>query len=92
MRPATLAAILAVELEDARGAQKVPAGPTWALINELLVAGYTRSYLARQLGAKTPALQLGRERVRASTARAVEELHARLIRVPPPRSRRGRSR
>jgi hypothetical protein len=87
VRPQTLAAILAVEVEDARGAQKVPAGPTWALIDELVAAGYTKAYLALALGSRTPALQLGRQRVLASTARAVEELHARLIRVPPPRHR-----
>ncbi len=91
VRPETLAAILAVEVEDARGGQKVPAGPTWALIDELVAAGYSKAYLARALGsqAKTPALQLGRERVLASTARAVEELHGRLFgRRPPPRRRR----
>ena len=89
VRPQTLAAILAIEVEDARGGQKVAAGPTWALINELVAAGYSKADLARALGSKTPALQLGRQRVLASTARAVEQLHARLIgRRPPQRGTR----
>jgi hypothetical protein len=81
IRPATLAAILAVEVDQARGGQKVPAGPTWALLDELLGAGYTKSFLARALGSKaaTPSLQVTRDRVRASTARRVEALHRRLI-------------
>jgi hypothetical protein len=91
VRPETLAAILAVRLHQAQGGQKVPAGPTWALLEELLAAGYTKVFLARALGstAANPALQVSRDRVRASTARAVEALHARLIRQqPPPRRSR----
>ena len=94
IRPETLAAILAVDVEVARGAQRVPAGPTWARLDELVAAGYTKAYLARALGsqAKTPALQLGRERVLASTARAVEMLHRRLIGRRPPQRRKRSSR
>ncbi len=91
VRPQTLAAILAVRLDQAQGGQKVPAGPTWALLEELLAAGYTKMFLARALGstAANPALQVSRDRVRASTARAVEALHARLVhQQPPPRRSR----
>ena len=73
--------ILAVTAVQARGGQRVDAGPTWALIEELVAAGYTRAQLARELGSRaaSPTLQLGRDLVRASTARAVEDLHHRLI-------------
>ncbi|MDP9402654.1 MAG: hypothetical protein M3P85_04830 [Actinomycetota bacterium] len=89
VRPETLAAILGVEVDQAQGAQKVPAGPTWALLDELLVAGYTKAFLGRELGstAATPSLQVGRDRVRASTARRVEALHRRLIGQKPPARR-----
>ncbi len=86
IRPTTLAAILVVEVDQARGGQKVPAGPTWALLDELLAAGYTKSFLGRALGSKaaTPSLQVARGRVRASTARRVEALHRRYIDQEPP--------
>ena len=70
----------------------MPAGPTRALIEELVAAGYTKAHLARALGspARIPVLQLGREHVLASTAQAVEQLHARLVRVRPPHRRGAR--
>ncbi|HET7488279.1 MAG TPA: hypothetical protein VFJ85_10140 [Acidimicrobiales bacterium] len=91
IRPATLAAILAVEPAAAAGGQRVSAERTWALLDELIAAGYTRTFLAAALGSTSarPSLQLGRRRVRASTAKAVEQLHRRLIgRPPPPRRSR----
>lgn len=80
-RPETLERVLAVTLSSAAGGQRVDAGPTWALIDELLAAGHSRASLARQLGSRaaSPTLQIGRLRVRASTARAVEDLHRRLL-------------
>jgi hypothetical protein len=86
IRRTTLEAILAVRPEQATGAQKVPAGPTWALLDELLAAGYSRTHLAAALGSRgtRPALQVQRDMVRASTARKVERLHRRLKDVPPP--------
>ncbi len=64
-----------------------------ARIEELVAAGYTRAHLARELGsqAASPTLQIGRRLVRASTARAVEELHRRLIGSPGPGRARPRS-
>jgi AraC-like DNA-binding protein len=79
IRPATAEKIMAVMPHQAAGAQRVPAGPTWRLLDELIARGWSRSELARRLGATTPALQVGRHRVRASTARAVEVLHAELV-------------
>lgn len=92
IRPRTNEAILAVRLKDAAAAQKVPAGPTWALLGDLLARGYARSELARALGseAKTASLQIARDRVRASTARRVEELHHRLVALSHPGSRSSR--
>ncbi|MFP5375336.1 MAG: hypothetical protein ACLGIO_00945 [Acidimicrobiia bacterium] len=81
IRPDTLERVLAVTLSSVGGGQRVPAGPTWALIEELVAAGHSRASLARELGsqAASPTLQIGRHRVRASTARAVERLHRRLL-------------
>lgn len=81
VRPDTLARILAVTVPEPRGGQRVAAGPTWRLVDELMAAGYSRSWLARALGSEAalPRLQLGRDTVRASTARAVEDLHRRLL-------------
>ncbi len=91
VRSETLVAILGVQVDQAGGGQKVPAGQTWALLDELIAAGYTRSFLGAALGsrAKHPSLQIRRDQVRASTARAVEALHRRLIdqQAPPRRSR-----
>jgi transcriptional regulator with XRE-family HTH domain len=85
VRPRTLEAILAIRVDDAGGKQRVDAARTWELIQELTVAGYTRGELARALGSRAtvPTLQIGRQSVLASTARAVERLHRALMRRPP---------
>lgn len=87
IRPQTLRSILAVTTTQARGGQRVDAAPTWTLVDELVAAGYSRRFLARALGseAASPRLQLGKTLVRASTARAVEDLHRRLLKRPRPR-------
>jgi len=81
IRPETLRSILGITTAQARGGQRVDAAPTWRLVEELVAAGYSRTFLARALGseAASPRLQLGHKLVRASTARAVEDLHRRLI-------------
>ncbi len=62
--------------ESAKGAAGIiPAGPTWKLINELLEEGYTKSYLAKRLGRKVPALQIHKERVTVRIAVEIERLH-----------------
>lgn len=78
IRPETEAKLLAVTVASAAGAQKIPAGPTWALLDDLIARGWTKTWLARELGAKGPGLQIKRDLVRASTARKVEALHRRL--------------
>lgn len=89
IRPATERRILSVTLDDAAGAAKIPAGPTWKLLDDLIGRGFTRGWIAQQLGCETPALQISRERLRGSTARKVAELHRRLqgVEAPPRRSR-----
>jgi hypothetical protein len=80
-RKETAEAILAVPLSTpVRDGERVDAGPTWRLLNDLLGRGWTKSYLATRLGstAKTPALQVRKDRVNASTARKVKELHEEL--------------
>jgi hypothetical protein len=81
IRSETLERVLAVTVDSVGGGQRVPAAPTWALIDELVAAGHSRASLARQLGSRavSPALQIGTRRVRASTARAVAALHRRLL-------------
>jgi hypothetical protein len=89
IRPDAHRRILAVRVSHAGGGQRVQAADTWRLIDELVAAGYSRSFLARALGSRAgrPTLQIGRTRVRASTARSVEDLHRRLMSRPPPRTR-----
>lgn len=82
IRSATAEKILAVMPRAAAGAQRIPAGPTWKLLDELVARGWSRSELSRRLGCATPALQISHTRVLASTARRVEALYAELIQVP----------
>lgn len=92
IRPETAAKILAVTIEKADGAQRIPAGPTWKLLDDLLGRGFTKSFIASQLAGKpTKALQIRHDLVRASTARKVEALHRRLegVAAPPRRTRWG---
>ena len=58
----------------------VSGGRTWALLNELLAAGYTKTFLAKQLGSrsKTPSLQVEADRITALTASKVERLYRRI--------------
>lgn len=91
VRPATARKVLAVMPNHAAGAQRVPAAPTWRLLDELIALGWSRGELARRLGHQGPGLQINRTRVLASTARQVEQLHAELsqIRVIPKKTRWG---
>lgn len=67
---------MAVSRRDRAAGALVDGAPTWQLLEQLLAAGHSRAWIARQLGseATTPALQLRRERVLRSTATAVEQL------------------
>lgn len=70
--------ILAVSIADAADRAKIDARPTWELLDELVARGFTKTWLAKMLGMKCPALQLGRHRVTAANARKVARLHKRL--------------
>lgn len=78
VRALTERAILAVSEAAAADRAMLPAGPTWALLDELVADGYSKAELARQLGYQRPALQLKRTEVTVRNAYQVEKLHARL--------------
>jgi hypothetical protein len=82
VQSATAQRIMAVMPNMAAGAQRVPAAPTWRLLDDLIHRGWPRAELARRLGHQGPGLQIRRTRVLASTARQVERLHAELVRMP----------
>jgi hypothetical protein len=78
IRARTERRILAVEADAARSDKAlVNAGGAWRKIRALLDQGYTRRFIARQLGSRaaTPALQLDRHRITWKNANAVERLY-----------------
>jgi len=79
IRARTERLILAVTTDVRGEAFLVPAGPTWALIDELIAAGHTKSEIALGIGRKTPALQLDKTTITLRNEAAVKRLHARLI-------------
>lgn len=85
IRPATRDRLLAVKVTDAIGDQRVDAGSTWRRIDTLIARGWTKTAIARAIGQRGPALQLGRRLVHARNARAVEAL---LDQPVPPRQDR----
>jgi len=89
IRPETERRILAVTVGQAAGAQKIPAGPTWKLLDDLIARGFTKTWINHELGNTSGGLQIRRDLVRASTARKVEALHRRLagVAAPPRRTR-----
>lgn len=79
IRPETERRILGVNAGHAADAAKIPAAPTWRLLDDLIARGWTRTWIATELAGKpTPGLQIRRDLVRASTARKVAALHKRL--------------
>ena len=80
IRARTERRILAVTPAQIADGATVPAARTWSLIGELLAEGYTRTFIAAQLGSKArkPALQLRKDFVQVRTAYQVERLHRRL--------------
>ena len=76
IRSETAERILAVNATRCTGAQRIPATSTWVLLDDLVARGFTKTWLAQRLvGPHAVGLQLSHKTVRASTARAVEELH-----------------
>lgn len=83
LRSSTERKLLDVTADALADHATVDAVDTWALVNELLEAGWTKAELARRLGYERPALQLGSERVLARTALRVRRLHRELSGVAP---------
>lgn len=78
MKFSTAQKVLAVPLDAHADGTLVDATETWRLINEMIAAGATKNRIASALlGRPVPALQVNKHTVRASTARAVRELHDR---------------
>jgi hypothetical protein len=74
--------VLAVTREAAADHALVSAKTTWKLLDELIAWGYSKACLARELGMKSPAIQINRTLCTVRTAYQVERLHERLRRVP----------
>ncbi len=85
VRAATERSILRVTREAMTDARLVPAREAWALLDELLERGFTKTDLARRLGSKgkMPALQLRRDFVTARNAARVRRLYRELVAAPP---------
>lgn len=84
VRKATADRILGVRESDLAAGARVDAGPTWALIDELVKAGYWKVWIARRIGQTGPGLQLSRRWVSVRNVRAVAEVHGRYIDLKPP--------
>jgi superfamily II DNA or RNA helicase len=81
LRALTVEDLLAHIEADPSPRDDIPAGPTLALIDELLAAGWTKAWISREIGGDGRALQVGRTAsgvVRRETAEAVAGLHARV--------------
>jgi hypothetical protein len=79
LRAQTAKRLLAVTPAARADHSTVPAGRTWRLINHLLEEGFSKARLARELGMRTRALQIGKTRVLACTELAVEKLWRRYM-------------
>ncbi len=75
IRAATERGILLVDRSCAADKTKVPAGLTWRRLRRLMAEGYPKSRIALMLGMKTPALQIGRERVTVRMAHRVARVY-----------------
>lgn len=78
IRAETERRILAVSADMAADRALIPAGPTWRLLDELIAAGFTKTFIAQRLG-YTRALQIGRDTVTVKNAARVRRLHRELI-------------
>jgi hypothetical protein len=85
IRPATAAALLAVEPDLAPGA-RILAFDTWRRIEGLVALGYSKRWIAQQLGAQDNGLQIRTWEVEVRTAQAVQALADRIGDTPAPPS------
>lgn len=75
----TISKILGVHVGIARPGSRVDAGPTWRLIDEMLAHGISKARISAEIGQNGRALQVGRHQVRRGTAKAIAEVHGRLL-------------
>lgn len=73
-RAQTVRRLLAVTAKARADHSTVRGGKTWRMINQLLEEGFTKARISRELGNKTPALQIRHHSVLARTELAVERL------------------
>lgn len=66
--------LLAISPDQFAPGMRVPAGPTWELVDRLLAAGWTKARISLEIGQGGRALQLGRDYVTARNARAIANL------------------
>lgn len=83
IRPETARRLLAVTGDSKADAALTPARPTWRLIEGLVALGYSKVWIAVQIGQQR-ALQLDRDFVLIRTARNVEQLAERVGDTPGP--------
>lgn len=86
IRARTEKAILAVTTAAAFDGALVPAGPTWAILNKLVREGYSKRFLAAQLGQASGRIQFSKDRVTVRNAYMVERLAERLRKAPDVRA------
>lgn len=77
-RYGTVRRILDVDLSCSRDGSRIPAGPTWKILDGLIGDGYAKMQLARWLGygGKYPSLQFRRDFVTAANAGRVQRVAA----------------
>lgn len=84
MRPETADRLLALSLyTPLPDGAHVDATLTWERVNALLRAGYTKVWIAEQIGQQR-ALQLRKSQVTVRHARLIREIHQRFVGLPPP--------
>lgn len=79
IRKRTLDQILEVTPEAVSDHGLVPAARTWAMLRALVREYFSKAEVARLLGYKSPALQIGRQRVLARTEQRVERFYRKAI-------------
>jgi len=79
IRKSTETRILAISNQAPSDGALVRANATWKQIKALLADGFTKAELARRLGYRFPSLQIGKTRIRASTAARIDRLFRMLM-------------
>lgn len=79
IRKRTLDRILEVTSEAVADHALVPAARTQAMLRELEREYFSKAEVARQLGYKRPALQIGKRRVRARTEQRVARFYRKVM-------------